>query len=454
MVVSMLPFEEEIDPMDAVLALADLPTQQVAPEMDRPLPAMPQMPAVEPKQMQPSERSTGGSKMPIGPGRVDPGLAFMAAFSQNPMLTKLVDQQRNAPREQAAEQRAQEKWQLERDLMTPLKAEGMRGKNAMQGRELEALDPRSPYSQQMRQSISQGLLLQAQRMRAANPELAATMEKAAAGLGNNDRLSAKQAMDVAKNFAGIGDKVVSDAHKSATLSETQRMNDAKIGHWAKQDANALARISAIRNRPQQQSARERAANAKLQEKLDDEIEKAEWAKNILLGVADIKQQVNTGPLAGRIQNAAQMFDLAPDAFNKLKSRLTMVSNRIIKELSGSAVTGNEWQRMQDELANILNDDRNFESKLADMIELTESIKQRAINRYARVDGAPSNATNTAARVTAGKPSVRAGETPPPDATPHPKMKAPPGKAPGSMIRQKSTGKVFRVTADGMLEEVK
>lgn len=352
------------------------------------------------------------------PGQVDPGLAFMAAFSQNPVLAKMVEDQRSEPEHEQQMQlaknrdaREQQKADLEQRLFAPLKAQGMQQKNALGAAQMQAYDPAHPYSQAMRQGISQRLAMEAERMPDGAP-LKEMMKRAASGIASNEKLNASQAIEVAKQFGGIGDRVVKDAHDAASMGETQKMNEAKRAQMSDQSKQAWARINAAREKAlaPRMDSRARAAQVKNQEKLDDEIEKADWARNNLLSIADLKQHVNTGPLAGRFQNALQNVDMSSPEFNAMKQRLAMVSNRIIKELSGSAVTGNEWSRMQDELANIMNDDSNFDTKLANMIELTDTIKQRAINRYARnEEGKPTNPTNTAAMSSGQKPKTLPGE---------------------------------------------
>lgn len=441
----MIPLEEE-DPMDAVLALADMQPGVVAPEQNRMAPPMPTMPA--PKQPAPVDDGWINAETPQAPqkvyGDVDPELAFMAAYSKNPVLMQMFQQQRDKPQLEAEAQRKQEKWQMERDMYAPEKLKKLQLGNAGAAAGLEGKDPKSAYSQAMRQALSRSLGMQAQRMAASGSPLAAQMQQAAQAMAS-DNISADRAEAIAKAFGKFGDSAVADARNASRDVEASRMNDAKIGHMGEQDKQGWARLQAQRDRTlaPRQSPREKAVNAKLQEKLDDEIEKADWARNMLLRVADLKKNVNTGPVAGRLQNLGQEVGLSSSEFDAMKQTLSQVTNRIIKELSGSAVTGNEWSRMQDELANILNDDANFATKLANMIELTESIKQRAINRYTRVGDAPANPTNTAARVTAGKPQVRAGETAPPDATPGAKPAGDVNSAPdGARAFSKSQGKYF------------
>lgn len=227
--------------------------------------------------------------------------------------------------------------------------------------------------------------------------------------------TAQVAQEIARQFgADISDHLRGERQ--------DRAQDEKAAQNDERNKQAWAKIGAIGARGERgPSERVKAQQAKNQEKLDTEIENAQWAQDMLLEVRNLKGSVDTGPVAGRAQDFAQEYlGLSTEEFDKMKQRLQMVANRIIKELSGSAVTGNEWMRMQDELASIKNNDGNFLTKLAGMIELTEAIKQKAINRYARGEaGAPAQPTNTAKRVTAQTPSVLPGETPPPDATPKP-----------------------------------
>lgn len=324
--------------------------------------------------------------------------------------------------------RAQGKFEMERDIMAPAKVRKMGAdadKSSATAASKELAIGKSGASAQTREMVAQRFESTAAKYKTSSNEMirarAADLERAAKNMRGNDSMSGIAALEAAKMANVDADDIARDVKDQFTQGETSRMNDSKIAERDDKSKQAWARISAARERalqPKEPSERVKAAQAKNQEKLDDEIEKADWAKNALLSVADLKKKVNTGPIAGRVQDALQSVDMSSDDYNKLKGRLSMVSNRIIKELSGSAVTGNEWQRMQDELANILNDDQNFESKLADMIDLTESIKQRAINKYARsAEGAPVQPSNTARRVTNQAPKVVPGERPPPNTPP-------------------------------------
>jgi hypothetical protein len=389
--------------------------------------------------------------------RKEPGFDFLgaiAALTHNPVLADKMRRRDEAPEraqrmelDKNRDAREQGKFELERDMMAPLKAQGLQNKNALGSAQLQAFDPAHPYSKAMREGISQRLAMEAERMPDGNP-VKGLMKQAAAGIASNDKLSAMQSVDVAKQFGGIGDRVVKDAHDAASMGETKRMNDAKIGQMSDQSKQAWARIDAARQRAlaPRTDPRTRAAQVKNQEKLDDEIEKADWARNNLLAIADLKKHVNTGPIIGRAQNALQEVDLSSPEFDAMKQRLAMVSNRIIKELSGSAVTGNEWARMQDELANILDDDKNFETKLANMIELTETIKQRAINRYARNEqGAPTDTTNTAAMSSGQKPKTLPNEPKPagPGGKTEPQQNASSKYQIGQTATNKATGEKVR-----------
>lgn len=324
--------------------------------------------------------------------------------------------------------RAQGKFELERDILAPAKAKklGADADKAGSDAASKALAIGStPASAQARELVAQRFESTAAKYKSSSNEMirarAADLERAAKNMRGNDSMSGIQAFEAAKLASVDADDIARDAKDKFSQGETSRMNDSKIDEREEKNKIARERISAAREkslRPREPSERVKAAQVKDQQKLDDEIEKADWAKQALLSVADLKKNVNTGPIAGRVQNALQSVDMSSDDYNKLKGRLSMVSNRIIKELSGSAVTGNEWQRMQDELANIMNDDSNFESKLADMVELTESIKQRAINKYARSnEGAPVQPSNTARRVTNQAPKVVPGERAPPNTPP-------------------------------------
>ncbi len=303
--------------------------------------------------------------------------------------------------------REQGKYELDRDIMAPAKA----GKLAAESGKINDLrDPKSDFNKSARELAAQRIAMQATRLPDGSQAKTLAMQ-AIARLRDPESIAAGPAIqNIAKQFGADVSDIMKDAHT--------KFQEGDAGEKNKQ---AWARINAARDRamqPKEPSERVKAAQAKNQDKLDDEVEKAEWAREILLGVAEVKKNVKTGPVEGRAQDVLQKVGLSSADYNKLKSRLTMVSNRIIKELSGSAVTGNEWARMQDELANILDDDENFESKLADMIELAESIKQRAINKYSRsAEGAPVQPSNTARRVTAQEPKTMPGERPPPDATP-------------------------------------
>lgn len=339
------------------------------------------------------------------------------------------------------------------EALTPGKAAKLEAETRKIGLGSDAMDPSSERSKAAVQMMADRIEAKA----GALPE--GQVKSYMAQFVQNVR--SKGSPITALDAAQWADRFGVDVHDIMRDLQQTRAQGSKDEQNDEKNKQAWARIALAGDRAQEHAGdRVRAQQAKDQAKLDDEVEKANWVRDRLLEVAEIKKNVNTGPIAGRAQEALQTFDLSSQDFDKLKTKIAMISNRIIKELSGSAVTGNEWTRMQDELANINNDDSNFVTKLAEMLSRSESIKQMAINRYTRDEsGAPTQQTNTARRTTAQVPRTVQGEQPPLDATPKSKsaLAAPkpwPGAQPGQKKRDKNTGIIWVMQSDGTLKQEK
>jgi hypothetical protein len=337
-------------------------------------------------------------------GHVDPSLAFFAAFSQNPVLQKMVEESRNRPRLEAeaqrlaaGDQRARQKWEMERDIMSPLKAGKLQNENAMGAASLEAKQPSSATSKAMRQIGSEQLTAHASRLASAGLPGADQVQRMAQSIAQNESLSAEAVERMMRGVPGMTDKILSDARAAAADAERARHNVAteKIGQgrlsaeWAKLNAR-----------------RETASNkAEItlrgpQEKLNKEINNLDVALQNMREIARLKGNVNTGIYASGLTDFMQKWissDLTSEDRKQLNALVARTFNRETKELAGSAVSPAEWARIAPQIPEASDDDSLFVAKLAKAIEVTNAVLEARREEYQQKGGKPVDQSFTAAK---------------------------------------------------------
>ncbi len=418
--------EEEEDPRFAGMAnpsmgIGEPAADPVAPETLAPelmAPSLAPMQATPPPGAQPrlpSPKQADGSWSPDW-------LAAFAAFTRNPALMQKLqarEAERAAERKRQAEIPMQEKLFAMKEAAEKRAAEkhaaelpyyGARAQSqqafadesAQRTRlRAEANDPNSETSKNFAQAAAASLETQAKLLAQKSPEIAEKVWGAAKALVGKSYEQVKATLSA---MGSIGNKALDEGHrKSAESQGWARINQDESQFQRSLEDRKEGRADAHDNHIE-------ARMAKDQDKLNKEVEDADWTRDMLIYAGELKKGVNTGPIATRAQEALQAFGLSSAEFDNLSAVMATVSNRIIKELSGSNVTGNEWMRMQAQLAQLRDDDPNFERKLALLMKQVESIKNRAINRYQRYDsGETVDRSNTARRVTGRTPATNPGE---------------------------------------------
>ncbi len=420
------------DPMDSVLSMAGPqeapdptvhappPMPMQAPVSRRPLrdvasqatgedftPAAPRV-----KDQFPSERSAGAGK---SSGHVDPELAFFAAFSQNPVLQQMVTESRNRPKADAdmarlasGEHRAQEKHAWDRSVMDPLKAEGMRNKNALGASQVDETKPGTPYAQAMTDASQRALRMNAARM--SDPILSQQMLDAARDISTG-KLSPKQIKDVLAQFPGIADRVVKDSQVTAAQAETKRSHMAgeQLGYAKLAEQRRRAAAAGEKNH--------QLMVLKPQEKLNKEINELDQALVNMGEIGELKKHVNTGVYVDALAKFTNKWidsNLTSDKRKELEALVARVFNKEVKHLAGSAVSAAEWARIEPQIPSTADDDASFASKLAKAIAVTADILGKRREEYQRSStGGPSDQSTTAAKNV--RAATAAGEKPMPAA---------------------------------------
>jgi hypothetical protein len=413
-------FTDGAEPVEQPAPPQAMPMGPTAPAGPQQLP--PQAAAPAPTPEEPTLQAPPRRKSAVG--RVDPGLAFMAAFAQNPVLQKMVEESRNRPRAQqefdaknAAEGRASEKWKQERDIMAPLKATGLQQKNALGAAGLEGKQAGSGYSAAMRDTISQRLHAEATRMSAVNPFLASQMTKVAERIAGS-QVSAEQAEAMLKPFAGLGDKIIGDARNEANDAEKHRSNVANeaLGQ-GKLDLSYAQMKQRAANAANGAANKREMMILKPQEKLNKEINELDQALVNMGEMSELKKDVNTGVYVDALAKFTNKWidsDLTSDKRKQLEALTARVFNKEVKTLAGSAVSASEWARIEPQIPSTGDDDSQFVSKLAKAIQITTEILQKRREEYQqKAGGGPQDQSTTA------KKNVRAqtatGEKPMPAA---------------------------------------
>jgi len=356
---------------------ASMPAQPASmPAQEEPLP----MPAVQPR----------GSKRRSVTGNVDPDLAFMAAYSQNPVLQKMVEESRNRPRAEAdakraqsAEQRAQEKWTLERDVMSPLKAEGKRNENSLLGSKVDDNKGNTPYAKAVRDSAVTQTQMLASRMAAAGSPLASQMSDVARLIQSNQQMNPKQVAQLLSPFGDLANRVVGDVQKSQAL-EAQGA--------ARRDSNSRGWASLNEQRRHNQAGEEMGGQKldvrmeKDQQKLNEKVAGLNEQDELLHDAQEQKKKVNTGWLSDKVQQGLKYVGLADKDFINLESTIAGVNNQIIKLQAGGNVTASEATRMRQQLMDLSMDDEEFDIKLIRVIRQIQLKKNNAAQEYQRKPG--------------------------------------------------------------------
>jgi len=371
-----------------------------------PLPAGPTAPAGDVMQA-PAEPAVPRARRQSATGKVDPELAFFAAYSQNPVLQKMVEESRNRPRVQQefeakgrADQRAEEKWQQERDIMSPLKAQGLSQKNALGASSLEGKQAGSAYSAEMRRMAPDVLDAQAMRVSRVDPFVAGQMTKAADRIRSNPNLSAEQVEAMLKPFPGLADKIVGDARNQSRDAETVRMNQAKeqLGQGKLDLSYAQMRQRAANAAASGERKRELMI-LKPQEKLNKEINELDQALVNMGEMAELKKDVNTGVYVDALAKFTNKWissDLTSDKRKELEALTARVFNKEVKSLAGAAVSASEWARIEPQIPSTGDDDASFTAKLSKAIEIMTDILQKRREEYQqKAGGGPQDQSTTA-----------------------------------------------------------
>lgn len=356
---------------------------------------------------------------PMSPvGNVDPGLAFMAAFSQNPVLQKMLDEQRNRPRvaaeearQSAQDARAQEKWEQERDIFGGIKADKMRSDAAMAKAKVaaqsQAMDPNSEYTQTMKQAILAGMEGKAAAIEKVDPKMAEYVRAKAKGIAATKNLAAAQLLELQKDglLGGLVKPIISQAHNAAL--ESIAKGQLGLG-WAREG-------EAARHNKAMEEMGTQKLDAKVQgnqDKLNEKIETVNNLEENLATAIEAKKHVDVGPFATPWNKIRQYTPWPNKDFNTLQEYLGTVRNEIKLLKSGKAVTPTEEKGLNEELANLekLQDDPTFEQKLLGMAERIKRIKKRLVPQYQRKAGGETvDRSNTARESTQQAASLTPGE---------------------------------------------
>ena len=92
-------------------------------------------------------------------------------------------------------------------------------------------------------------------------------------------------------------------------------------------------------------------------------------------IDELREEVNTGPLAGRVQNLASWADLSPESFNRMKARTASTLSNYVKSISGAQVTEAEALRLQAVIPDITDAPKVFEDKLKEFKKIVKENKE-------------------------------------------------------------------------------
>lgn len=92
-------------------------------------------------------------------------------------------------------------------------------------------------------------------------------------------------------------------------------------------------------------------------------------------IEELRQEVNTGPLAGRVQSMAQWADAAPESFNKMKAQTASTLSNYVKSISGAQVAEAEAIRLQAVIPSVNDAPGVFKSKLDEFKKIVDMNKK-------------------------------------------------------------------------------
>lgn len=94
-----------------------------------------------------------------------------------------------------------------------------------------------------------------------------------------------------------------------------------------------------------------------------------------------KENVSTGPLAGRMQSAGAKVGMASDSFVNLQQKISTAENIMLKLRSGAAVTDQEYARFKNEYPSVNDTKEVRDRKLNNAIEYATNLMNEKISLY-------------------------------------------------------------------------
>lgn len=98
-------------------------------------------------------------------------------------------------------------------------------------------------------------------------------------------------------------------------------------------------------------------------------------------IGRIKSNVNTGILEGPVKSALSKLGIEYNDMRELKAGVARTFNKETKEIAGSAVTANEWHRIEPSIPSVNDDDDVFITKLKKAIMETQRILDSRLSEY-------------------------------------------------------------------------
>jgi len=92
----------------------------------------------------------------------------------------------------------------------------------------------------------------------------------------------------------------------------------------------------------------------------------------------------TGPVEGRISQLSRVLGTDSGAKTKLAAQMEMVLSKYAKQISGTAVGEQEFERLRDQLPNEMDSDAAFAAKFSNFREEIELSRNRFIENYGKV----------------------------------------------------------------------
>ncbi len=337
-------------------------------------------------------------------------LAGIAAFTKNPALLQMLKEQQEAPRRKAEadaasakEQREQEKWQLERDIMSPIKVRKMGSETAAKALSIAG----TPESEAMREAIASRFEAQAAQL--GHSEWGPMFAKAAANIRGNKAITGMASLDLARQYNVAVDDLARDAatrFRKDSLAADQGMDRRRMSESERHN-RVMEEIAGQR----EERAENRDFEATIkgpQEKLNKEINDLEVALSQMHELAGLKKGVNTGIVMDKLSKVGEKFDLTSDDRNNLNALAARIFNKETKQLAGAAVSASEWARIAPQIPQASDDDNVFMSKLKRATAETQKILgQRRQEYQLRKSGDPVDSSKTARRSVAADKSTGA-----------------------------------------------